>query len=406
MDENNWIWLFIKQFYIFLLILILILLKIIKIYQFIIGYIFFCIYHQIFTYTKIYYSKNSKIILEIIKECPSITALDYKPPFFFPINPLQLINLNRTMKKPKYKISIIREYIKNNGESLDWIKYENISIENKPILIIFPGLTGSVNDPYVFNIVNEGILNGFNVGIYQMRILNDTFKHLEKPYLCLMDDIDDTLDHIRKKFGEKIKIYAIGYSYGANQLVKYLGLKNCITKKIFAAVSISNPFEFLICEKFLTKTIYNRMLLIFLQNSFKKTRKAFEKYEIYKKNCDKIANTTEMRDYDKYLTIKLFGFETVTDYYREVGCAIQLKNLNIPLLCINALDDQITNAKAIPYDYIENNKNIILLTPSLGSHSCFLMNDGFFGVKQWIIKPEIEFIKACDKLNDILNKFD
>ena len=310
------------------------------------------------------------------------------------------------MKKPKYKISIIREYIKNNGESLDWIKYENISIENKPILIIFPGLTGSVNDPYVFNIVNEGILNGFNVGIYQMRILNDTFKHLEKPYLCLMDDIDDTLDHIRKKFGEKIKIYAIGYSYGANQLVKYLGLKNCIIKKIFAAVSISNPFEFLICEKFLTKTIYNRMLLIFLQNSFKKTRKAFEKYEIYKKNCDKIANTTEMRDYDKYLTIKLFGFETVTDYYREVGCAIQLKNLNIPLLCINALDDQITNAKAIPYDYIENNKNIILLTPSLGSHSCFLMNDGIFGVKQWIIKPEIEFIKAFNKLNDILNKFD
>ena len=170
MDENNWIWLFIKQFYIFLLILILILLKFIKIYQFIIGYIFFCIYHQIFTYTKIYYSKNSKIILEIIKECPSITALDYKPPFFFPINPLQLINLNRTMKKPKYKISIIREYIKNNGQSLDWIKYENISIENKPILIIFPGLTGSVKDPYVFNIINEGILNGFYVTIYQMRI--------------------------------------------------------------------------------------------------------------------------------------------------------------------------------------------------------------------------------------------
>ena len=83
-----------------------------------------------------------------------------------------------------------------------------------------------------------------------------------------------------------------------------------------------------------------------------------------------------------------------------------IKSLNIPLLCINALDDQITNPMAIPYDYIENNKNIILLTPSLGSHSCFLMNDGIFGVKQWIIKPEIEFIKEFDKLSDILNKYD
>ena len=164
------------------------------------------------------------------------------------------------------------------------------------------------------------------------------------------------IDYIRNKFGKERKIYTIGYSYGENQLVKYLGLKNCINKKISAAVSKSNPFEFLICEKFLTKTIYNRMLLKFLQTSFKKTRIAFEKYEIYKKDCDKIANTTEMRDYDKYLTTQLFGFETVTDYYREIGCSVQLKSLNIPLLCINALDDQITNPMAIPYDYIENNK--------------------------------------------------
>ena len=81
-----------------------------------------------------------------------------------------------------------------------------------------------------------------------------------------------------------------------------------------------------------------------------------------------------MRDYDKYLTTQLFGFESVNDYYREIGCVVQLKSLNIPLLCINALDDQIINPIAIPYDYIENNKNIILLSPSLWSDSCFWMN--------------------------------
>ena len=37
------------------------------------------------------------------------------------------------------------------------------------------------------------------------------------------------------------------------------------------------------------------------------------------------------------------------------------------------------------------------------THSAFIENDGIFGVKQWIIKPEIEFIRACDKLNGILN---
>ncbi len=55
------------------------------------------------------------------------------------------------------------------------------------------------------------------------------------------------IDYIRNKFGKERKIYEIVYSYGANQLVKYLGLKNFINKKLSAAVSKSNQFEFLIC---------------------------------------------------------------------------------------------------------------------------------------------------------------
>ena len=64
-----------------------------------------------------------------------------------------------------------------------------------------------------------------------MRMLHDKLK-VNKRYLFLIDDIDETLDYIRKEYGETIKIFGIGFSYGANQLVKYLGQKNNKKRKL------------------------------------------------------------------------------------------------------------------------------------------------------------------------------
>lgn len=58
-----------------------------------------------------------------------------------------------------------------------------------------------------------------------MRVLHDKLK-IDKRYLFLIDDIDEALDYIRNEYGDSIKIYGVGFSYGANQLVKYLGQKN------------------------------------------------------------------------------------------------------------------------------------------------------------------------------------
>ena len=172
MDENSWLPLFLKQFWIFWLILILTIFKIIPFYYLIIGYLVFCLYHHLISYTELIYTKNTDIE-EIIKKS-NLESFKFKPSFFIPITPLQFINLSRTKVKTKHKISVQRKYIGKNGVCLDWIKYEGINTQNRPILIIFPGLTGSVNDPYVINIANECIINGrFNTCIYQMRLLND-----------------------------------------------------------------------------------------------------------------------------------------------------------------------------------------------------------------------------------------
>ena len=336
MDKNSWLILFLKQFRIFWIIIFLIIFKIIPFYYSIIAYIFFCMYHYLTSSTELFYSKNS-FIEEIIQKS-NLKLYKYKPNFFFPITPLQFLNLSRTKAKINHNILVKRQNIGNNGVCIDWIKYEGINNEKNPILIIFPGLTGSVDDPYVINIANECIVKGgFNTCIYQMRILSENLK-VNKKYLFLVDDIDETLDEIRKEFGENKIIYAIGFSYGANQMVKYLGQKNYIKKKIYAAVSISNPYEFIISARLAFNKLYNRMLLMFLQKVVAKSKKNFEKYN---NNADFILNTNQIKDFDDYVTANIFGFMGADDYYRNVSCVHEMKNINIPLLCISSKDDQI-----------------------------------------------------------------
>jgi len=397
MDKNSWPILFLKQYWIFWLLLILSFLKIIPFYYLIIGYLLFCLYHRVISSTELLYTKNS-LMEEIIKKS-NISSLKFIPSFLFPITPLQFINLSRTKIKPDYKINVKRKYIGNNGVCIDWINYEGIETKNKPILIIFPGLTGCIDDAYVINIANECIVNcGFNVCIYQMRVLTEKVK-INKRYLFLIDDIDETLDDIRKEYGEKIKIYAVGFSYGANQLVKYLGQKNNKNKKITAGISISNPYEFIISSRLAYDKIYNRMLLMFLQKVVNKTRKQLEQLNL---NLDVnfLLNTNQITDFDQYYTSYLLGFRGADDYYRNISSVLDMKNIDVPLLCIHSKDDQICFKEGIPFEEIKLNKNIALLLTSHGTHSCFIESDGLFGlkVKQWIIKPVSSFLKTLKNM--------
>ena len=88
-------------------------------------------------------------------------------------------------------------------------------------------------------------------------------------------------------------------------MVKYLGKINNIKNKINAAVSISNPYEFIISARLAFNKLYNRMLLMFLQEVVVKTKKNLEDLKI---NTDFILNTNQIKDFDDFLTAKLFGF--------------------------------------------------------------------------------------------------
>ena len=133
------------------------------------------------------------------------------------------------------------------------------------------------------------------------------------------------------------------------------------------------------------------MLLMFLQKVVIKTRQQLEELNI---DVDLLLNTNQITDFDQFYTSYLFGFRGADDYYRNISSVYDMKNINVPLLCISAKDDEICFEEGIPFEEIKLNKNIALLVTSHGTHSCFIESNGLFKIKQWAPIPVMNFLKT------------
>jgi abhydrolase domain-containing protein 1/3 len=329
----------------------------------------------------------------------------YKPHFLLPFGIQQMIAINLAKFPDAENLTFDVEDINNEGLHLWWASFKNqkLNLNSKsPVLLFLPGMTGNVEDPYVQNIIIEGLKNGFNVVMFQMRILNEKFLLPKKGIFRWYDDIDLCLDKIKEKYPQS-KIYAIGGSYGANNLVYYLGYKNNKNKKIECAVSISNPYDMRLCERMCEDTIFSSLVVYLERDNFKKIKKGVEKtsiYNPYNLNAEDVSICEDMKGYDELFTRKILGYKSADDYYINISAYNMIDKVNIPLLCLNSIDDGLTSNKAIPYDHIRLNENIFLLVTDKGAHMCYISNEKFTEFKQWDMKPIFEFLNAYRKISE------
>ena len=389
----------INSFPVLFIILVLYIFKYLTLIQILSLYLLYCIYWQIFSKVTFTYTRNQEND-ELIKKCPSLINPKYKPHFLLPLCPFQMLICEYWKPEQGKQLTYKTENVNKYGAKILWTKFSFMEKEftDEPILMIFPGMTGITEDGYVQNLAYEGLTKGYNVVIFQMRILSEDFGINESGTFKYYDDIDEALDYIINKH-KNSKIFAIAGSYGANNLVYYLGYLNSKKKKIHAAISISNPYDLELCERLLEETIFSWIITYLERKNFKRIRKGAENCKYNDLNIDFISNCDDMKSYDEEFTRKLLGYKSADDYYRSASALRHFDKINVPLLCINSKDDGLTSCRAIPYDDIRLNKNVFLLVTDKGAHMCFFCNEKFFGLKQWHLKPIFEFLSACKNIS-------
>lgn len=164
-------------------------------------------------------------------------------------------------------------------------------------------------------------------------------------------------------------LYAVGWSLGANILIRYMGQEggSC---PLSGAVSLCNPFNLVIADEDFHKgfnNVYDKALASSLRRIFMKHAHLFENIG-GEYNIPLVANAKTVREFDEGLTRVSFGFKSVDEYYSKSSSSDSIKLVRTPLLCIQADNDPIAPSRGIPRQDIEENCNCLLIVTPKGGH--------------------------------------
>ena len=389
----------IEIFYPAIIILLLFILRFISFTQILIGYLIYCTYIYFTTKTYLYYVKT-KFNNELLNNCPSIRDANFKQYFLLPFTFCQFIlfqmanqRLNQSNNK---QILFQEEKVDEKGTSIFWASHEKALVQHiNPVLLILPGITGHYYDPYIKNVISEGVKNNFDVVVFQMRTLSNKMKLEENKYVDFYEDLDNSLKKIKEKNNNKL--YGVGYSYGANLLTGYLGSLNLKTNYIDGGVAVSNPFDLYMSQRLGLDTLFESLITYFERNNYIDAVNSYNKNIENKNNLinvDILLSNYYVKNFDTEFFGKILGYKNGDDYYKGISSAKYINKINKPLLVIHSKDDPICTYKGIPIDDVCENKNIIFILTDKGGHSCFVENEKDFSLspRQWMLKPTFEFV--------------
>ncbi|CAN6578804.1 unnamed protein product [Malus baccata var. baccata] len=254
--------------------------------------------------------------------------------------------------------------------ALDWVSGDDRLLPlDSPLVILLPGLTGGSDDSYVRHMLLRAKSKGWRVVVFNSRGCGGSPVTTPQFYSAsFLGDMCEVVAHVGTRY-PKANLYAVGWSLGANILVRYLGQESNACR-LSGAVSLCNPFNLVIADEDFHKgfnNVYDKALASSLCKIFKKHALLFEDMD-GEYNIPLAANAKTVREFDDGLTRVSFGFKSVDDYYSNSSSSNSIKDVCTPLLCIQAENDPIAPNRGIPREDIKDNPNCLLIVTPKGGH--------------------------------------
>ncbi|KAJ1968770.1 hypothetical protein IWQ62_001040 [Dispira parvispora] len=342
--------------------------------------------------------------------CPTLTDPEkavFRPSRWLFNGHLQTAAVTRMAFRTGYEVDYHRELVPlpdGGSVALDWYPstddVPNGQESRQPIVLIMHGLTGGSHEFYVRALIKK--LMADPQLSYRTVVMNNRgcgFSELLTPQLYSAGYTDD-LRHVVRQIHSRYPhapLVGVGFSLGSNILVKYIGEEGdqC---KFAGAVSVGNPFNLLQTsdtlhdEGIMGPLVYTRVMRGNLVRALMRHKHVFMGAGM---DLDTVNKSRTVREFDELVTRRMFGYDTVKDYYVNASCAPYVSKVRVPLLCLQSEDDPICSAKSIPYEDCLNNPFIVLATTAHGGHLGWL-EAGSQGnqVKPWTPEPIAEYISA------------
>lgn len=309
-------------------------------------------------------------------------------------NPSKLLSnrhiqtLHSSLFKPNYNLNFeIEKFTLSDGDFVDCYCLNRNQSNN--IVILFHGLGGSYQSSYIQHTMKALSQNGFSSVLMHFRGCSGRMNELARAYHS--GDTGDALEWINavQRRYPKANIHLIGFSLGANMLLKLLGTHSL---NIASAIAISPPLDLVLSANKIGQgfsNIYQRKMVTAL-NQFllcKYQQHDYEKLINLKK--DDVANIKTFWEFDELYTAPIHGFNSASHYYDDSSALHYLEAITTPTLLIMAQDDPVTHIDFVPKN-ISNTIQVELY--SKGGHVGFI-GGTLWKPEYWLEKRIIDYLK-------------
>jgi predicted alpha/beta-fold hydrolase len=245
----------------------------------------------------------------------------------------------------------IEEFTLSDGDFLDiYYTKELLPQDTQAIAVIFHGLAGSYKSPYVQGLSWELQKHGIAPVVMHYRSTSGRDNRFPQTYHSgKTDDALEFLHNIKKHYPDK-KLFCVGYSLGANMLLKLLGE---LKEKSFidAAAAVSAPMDLALCADVMNRgfaRIYQEHLLKELRSSLEKKYEKHDMQKLIGIKKEDIKKLKSFWEFDEVYTAKINGFASAKDYYEKCSAKNFVDKIATPTLLLHAKDDPFMSPAVIP----------------------------------------------------------
>lgn len=270
----------------------------------------------------------------------------FRPAWWLPGGHLQTLwpVFFRRRRPPPYR-TIRMDLEDGDFLDLDWVEG---APEDAPVVLLLHGLEGGRGSHYIPGLMRA--LRGIGMQPVLMHLRGCSGEPNRRPRRYTAGSTGDlvrVLDHIcRVRPGTPVA--AVGFSLGANILLKHLGEAGGSTP-LSGGVAVSPPFLLERAAERLERglsRLYRQHLLGALKRAIREKHSRFpEQQTLSLRELDRIRT---FRAFDHAVTAPLHGYGGVADYYTRASCRSYLAGIRVPTLVLHSTDDPFTSPDAVP----------------------------------------------------------
>lgn len=269
--------------------------------------------------------------------------------------------------------------------------------DDAPIVLLLHGLEGSARRGYAHETYKQLAKRGIrSVGLNFRSCSGEMNRTAYLYHAGATQDVALVMNWLNQQFPSASK-GMIGFSLGANVLLKYLGengkalderVKTACPELVEVAVAVSPPFDMVAGSQVFSHGTGKLYARLFLRSLKEKTR-AHAHLIADKIDIERVLKAQTVEEFDDALTAPLHGFAGAMDYYRQSRSGNFLPGIQVATLLLRSLDDPFF-ADDVEWVTKANNANLITGFTQHGGHVGFM--EGFISRQFWAERQAARFL--------------